>query len=68
MNQQINQLIEMYMNIFNTVEKEYSEELCMTLARICKRMYDSLVHVGFDREQAMSLMCAMSNRFKKDNN
>ena len=68
MDNQINELIEMYIGIFETFEKKGSEELCMSMARICKQMYDSLIHVGFDREQAMNLLCAMSNNFKKGNN
>jgi hypothetical protein len=68
MDNQINELFEKYFVIFNTFEKRGSEELCMSIARTCKQMYDSLIHVGFDREQAMSLLCAMSNNFKRGNN
>lgn len=66
MKDQVAELIGMYTMLLDTFEQQYADEVCASLARLTRKMYNNLVLVGFTDEQAVALLCSMANRFQSN--
>ncbi len=50
---------------FEEIQKKMASKGAENIAEINKKMYDAHIKVGFSKEEALQLVCAMSGKMSK---